>query len=204
MNGLRKTLLPLLVATLWLAGHAAAQSSYSLRSPDKRIEVRIRIAGGMQYDVLVNGRVLLLNSTLSINVDRTQLGRNVKVQAVKEGSVDRMIDPQVRQKFAKIRENYNELRIDAEDGLAVVFRAYKVDFMQRDDQVLINFYHNLARETAKRKLLLDFHGVQRSATMTRTWPNLIGNEGVKGMENNNSLSYRERKTCIFQEESGSE
>jgi alpha-glucosidase len=462
MNGLRKTLLPLLLSSLWLAGNAAAQSSYSLRSPDKRIEVRIRTAGSMQYDVLVSGKVLLQNSTLSIHVDQTQLGRNVKVKAVKEGSVDRMLEPQVRQKFAKIRENYNELRIDAEDGLAVVFRAYnegaayrletslpsaqvkvygeeagfnfagdytvfypqedsffshnerlytprklkeiapaaiatlpavvdadgvkvaiaesdiedypgmwlrgtsgnglaavfppyplketlerdrdykvtqaadyiattkgtrtypwrlmgiaekdgdlitnplvwllakptqvsdaswikpgkvawdwwnanniygvdfksgvntqtykyyidfaakyglqyiildegwyklgnvlevvpemnipeliaygkqknvgvilwvvwktladqlqpaldqyakwgvkgiKVDFMQRDDQVLIDFYHDLARETAKRKMLLDFHGVQRSATMTRTWPNLIGNEGVKGMEN---------------------
>jgi alpha-glucosidase len=62
-------------------------------------------------------------------------------------------------------------------------KGVKVDFMQRDDQLLINFYHDLARETAKRKLLLDFHGVQRSATMTRTWPNLISNEGVKGMEN---------------------
>ena len=30
----------------------------------------------------------------------------------------------MRQKFAKIRDNYNELRIDTEDGLAVVFRAY--------------------------------------------------------------------------------
>ena len=62
-------------------------------------------------------------------------------------------------------------------------KGIKVDFMQRDDQVLINYYHDLARETAKRKMLLDFHGAQRSATMTRTWPNLITNEGVKGMEN---------------------
>ena len=61
-------------------------------------------------------------------------------------------------------------------------KGIKVDFMQRDDQILMNFYHNLARETAQRKMLLDLHGVQRSATLTRTWPNLISNEGVKGME----------------------
>jgi alpha-glucosidase len=61
-------------------------------------------------------------------------------------------------------------------------KGIKVDFMQRDDQLLINFYHDLARETAKRKMLLDFHGAQRPATMTRTWPNLISTEGVKGME----------------------
>ncbi len=124
MNGLHKSLLPLLVSFLWFAGDAAAQSSYSLRSPDKRIEVRIRTAAGVQYDVLLDGKVLLRNSTLSINIDQTQLGRNVKVKAVKERSVDQMLEPAVRQKFAKIRDNYNELRIDTEEPLAVVFRAY--------------------------------------------------------------------------------
>jgi alpha-glucosidase len=54
--------------------------------------------------------------------------------------------------------------------------------MQRDDQPLIGFYHRICREAAKRKMLVDFHGAQRSATMTRTWPNLISNEGVRGQE----------------------
>ena len=61
-------------------------------------------------------------------------------------------------------------------------KGIKVDFMQRDDQKLIRFYHDLAREAAKRKLLVDFHGVQRTAMMTRTWPNIISTEGVKGLE----------------------
>jgi alpha-glucosidase len=58
----------------------------------------------------------------------------------------------------------------------------KVDFMQRDDQKLIQFFHDLSRECAKRKMLVDYHGAVRSAEMTRTWPNLISTEGVKGME----------------------
>ncbi len=61
-------------------------------------------------------------------------------------------------------------------------KGIKVDFMQRDDQLLINYYHKVSREAAKRHLMVDFHGAQRSATMTRTWPNLISNEGVRGME----------------------
>ena len=40
----------------------------------------------------------------------------------------------------------------------------------------------MSRETAKRKKLVDFHGDQKPATMTRTWPNLINTEGVRGME----------------------
>ena len=61
-------------------------------------------------------------------------------------------------------------------------KGIKVDFMQRSDQLLINYYHKVSRETAKRKMLVDFHGDQKPATMTRTWPNLINVEGVRGLE----------------------
>jgi len=54
--------------------------------------------------------------------------------------------------------------------------------MQRNDQKLLNYYYKVARECAKRHMLVDFHGAQRGASLTRTWPNLINNEGVRGME----------------------
>src|SRR5262245_45029100 len=49
---------------LCLGESARAQSSYSLRSPDQKIEVRIRAADRLSYDVLLNGAPLLQNSTL--------------------------------------------------------------------------------------------------------------------------------------------
>ena len=55
----------------------------------------------------------------------------------------------------------------------------KVDFMQRDDQKVMDYYHRVSRECAKRKMLVDFHGAIRPAHMTRTWPNLITTEGVR-------------------------
>jgi alpha-glucosidase len=61
-------------------------------------------------------------------------------------------------------------------------QGIKVDFMQRDDQKLIDFYHRVCAEAAKRKMLVDYHGTQRTALMTRTWPNLISTEGVRGLE----------------------
>src|ERR1039457_6629420 len=123
MNCVMSTLLSL-APCLWLAGTAAAQSGYTLRSPGQKIEMRIRTAGRIQYDVLVNGKILLQNSTMSIDIDRNTLGRDMKVRATKERSNDQVIAPPIRQKFAKIRDRYNELRIDAEGGLSVVFRAY--------------------------------------------------------------------------------
>ncbi len=61
-------------------------------------------------------------------------------------------------------------------------QGLKIDFMQRDDQAVIDFYHRVTREAAKRKMLVDYHGGIRAALMTRTWPNLINVEGVRGME----------------------
>ena len=61
-------------------------------------------------------------------------------------------------------------------------KGIKVDFMQRDDQKLIDFYHRVCAAAAKRKMLVDFHGTNRTALMTRTWPNLISTEGVRGLE----------------------
>jgi alpha-glucosidase len=62
-------------------------------------------------------------------------------------------------------------------------QGIKVDFMQREDQWMVNFYERTAREAAKRKLLVDFHGAYKPTGLYRTYPNVISNEGVKGLEN---------------------
>jgi alpha-glucosidase len=102
----------------------SAQTSFDLRSPDNRIEVRVRTAGQVRYDVLFNGRALLENSTLALDVDHKKLGIDPKVTDAKRRSIDEVVEPVVRQKFAKIRDRYNELRITMDGGYAVTFRAY--------------------------------------------------------------------------------
>ncbi|MGC8758784.1 MAG: glycoside hydrolase family 97 protein, partial [Bryobacteraceae bacterium] len=57
-----------------------AQQSYSLRSPDGRIELRIRAGERLAWDVLVRGREVLKNSTASITVDGTRLGAPFRVR----------------------------------------------------------------------------------------------------------------------------
>jgi alpha-glucosidase len=58
----------------------------------------------------------------------------------------------------------------------------KVDFMQREDQWMVNYYERVAREAAKRRLLVDFHGAYKPTGLYRTWPNVITSEGVVGLE----------------------
>ncbi|PYX83993.1 MAG: alpha-glucosidase [Acidobacteria bacterium] len=113
-----------LIPLICLAVHAAAQAGSSLFSPNKQIEVRIRTGDRLQYDVLLKGTPLLQNSTLSIDIDHNTLGLEPKVKAAKQRSYEGIVEPPVRQKFAKIPENYNELRLEMRGNYAVVFRAY--------------------------------------------------------------------------------
>jgi alpha-glucosidase len=61
-------------------------------------------------------------------------------------------------------------------------KGIKVDFMQREDQWMVNFYERVAREAAKRHLLVDFHGAYKPTGLYRTYPNVLTSEGVVGME----------------------
>ena len=63
-------------------------------------------------------------------------------------------------------------------------KGIKIDFMQRDDQWMVNFYEKIARECAKRKLMVDYHGAYKPSGLNRAYPNVISYEGLKGMENN--------------------
>ena len=62
-------------------------------------------------------------------------------------------------------------------------KGIKIDFMQRDDQWMVNFYEKIARECAKRQLLVDYHGAYKPSGLNRAYPNVISFEGVKGLEN---------------------
>jgi alpha-glucosidase len=62
-------------------------------------------------------------------------------------------------------------------------KGVKVDFMQRDDQKVVNFYHEAIQKTASHHLIIDFHGAYKPDGIGRTYPNALTREGVKGMEN---------------------
>src|SRR5688572_8738181 len=56
------------------------------------------------------------------------------------------------------------------------------DFMDRDDQPMVNFYHRIAKACADHKISIMFHGAYPPKGFNRTWPNAITQEGVLGAE----------------------
>jgi len=62
-------------------------------------------------------------------------------------------------------------------------KGIKMDFMNRDDQYMVNLYERVASACAKRKLMVDFHGAFKPTGLQRTYPNIMTYEGVVGLEN---------------------
>jgi alpha-glucosidase len=60
----------------------------------------------------------------------------------------------------------------------------KIDFMARDDQEMVDWYHNTVKLAAKHKLMVNFHGAYKPDGFRRTYPNLMTREGVLGNEYN--------------------
>ena len=126
----------LIGASMFFTLQATAKSSYDLRSPDNRIEVRIRTLDQIRYDMILNGAAVLENSTISLDVDHKKLGVDPKVIDTKKNSHDQMVEPVVRQKFARIRDHFNELRLTFDGGYSVVFRAYNEGVAYRFETAL--------------------------------------------------------------------
>ncbi len=63
-------------------------------------------------------------------------------------------------------------------------KGIKVDFMDRDDQAIVDYYHRLLAKAAQHHLMVDLHGAYRPTGLIRTYPNYMTQEGVLGAEYN--------------------
>ena len=72
----------------------------------------------------------------------------------------------------KICEYYSKLGV----------KGWKIDFMDRDDQMMVDFYTRAARTAAKYHQFVDFHGAYKPCGLNRTFPNVLNYEGVHGLE----------------------
>lgn len=61
-------------------------------------------------------------------------------------------------------------------------KGIKVDFMDRDDQWMVNYFHRIASKAAEYELMVDFHGSYKPAGIRRMYPNVMTREGVNGGE----------------------
>lgn len=77
-----------------------------------------------------------------------------------------------------VENNFDVFKTFQEWGV----KGVKIDFMDRSDQWMVNYYERVAEEAAKYNILVDFHGSFKPAGLEYKYPHVISYEGVRGME----------------------
>lgn len=95
----------------------------SLSSPDKKIKAEIIIDDSLVYTVRFNNTIVLDPSGISMQLDKTTLGKNCVVRSIHTKNINQSIGF-INGKFDKLKDNYNELSIGFDKRYSVIFRAY--------------------------------------------------------------------------------
>lgn len=77
--------------------------------------------------------------------------------------------PQAREEFFSLLERL---------GVA----GAKIDFFDHEAKEIIDLYQALLRSSAEHKIMVEFHGANKPAGESRTWPNEMSREAIRGLE----------------------
>lgn len=64
----------------------------------------------------------------------------------------------------------------------------KIDFMERKDQWMIDYYDRVAKEAAEHHIMIDFHGAYHPNGLDYRYPNVLTYEGVHALEMNENCT----------------
>jgi len=93
-----------------------------------------------------------------------------------------------REKGVRLRlwMHWKALKPQIDEAFAVYekwgIEGVMVDFMDRDDQEMVAFYHEMASKAAQHHLTLTLHGAYKPTGLERTWPNVLSYEAALNQE----------------------
>lgn len=78
---------------------------------------------------------------------------------------------------------YNQMQEAFPKYAKMGIKGWKIDYFDRDDQIAVQTTYEIAELAARNKLMVDYHGIFKPTGLQRTFPNVVGFEGVYGLEN---------------------
>lgn len=132
---------------------------------------------------------IIMDEGWSEKLDLERPRESVNVPGVVEYARSKGVDVILWAAWAQLMEREKRIRIfDRYAALGV--KGFKIDFMNRDDQLLVRFIEETAADAAARKLVISYHGMYKPTGMSRTYPNILNYEGVYGLEQGHSIGGR--------------
>ena len=124
---------------------------------------------------------VILDGGWSVGADLLQVQPDIDLPELLRYAKERQVGIILWAGFWHIDKNMEEVfRHYSEMGV----KGFKLDFVDRDDALAVNFHYRAAAIAAKYHLLLDFHGTYKPTGISRTYPNVLNFEGVNGQEQN--------------------
>ncbi len=112
------------ILILFLSIYANAKT-YTLTSPDGKIEVKVETGTLVTYAVTMDGETVISPSAISMELDNgLKIGEQAKVRKVRRKNVDEMLTPIVARKYKHVRDRYNEMILQFKGRYSLTFRAY--------------------------------------------------------------------------------
>lgn len=122
---------------------------------------------------------VLLDEGWSVVQDLTKQSKDIDIEELAEYAQSKNVGILLWVSWLTLNKQL-DTALDRFSGWGI--KGIKVDFMQRDDQDMVNYYERVSKEAAKRHLLVDFHGSYKPTGWSRTYPNVMTSEGVMGNE----------------------
>jgi alpha-glucosidase len=125
-------------------------------------------------------KYIIMDGGWSENLDLTKVVPEINVQEIADYGKQKGVGVilwaswyAITQQMDKVFPLYSKMGI----------KGFKIDFIDRDDQLAVASTYEIAKKAADYNLLVDYHGAFKPTGLQRTYPNVIGYEGVKGLEN---------------------
>ena len=123
---------------------------------------------------------IVMDEGWSVSTDMTKISSKIDLEEIVEYGKQKGVGVilwatwyALTQQIDDVFEKYSKMGV----------KGFKIDFLDRDDQKMVASTYDIAEKAAKYKLMIDYHGMFKPTGLQRTYPNVVGFEGVKGMEN---------------------
>ncbi len=136
---------------------------------------------GLEYILIDEGWSVGSSTEANPNADLTKAKPEMDMPAIVKYAKDRGIGVWV---WAQWQQLDQQMDAALDQFQAWGLKGVKVDFMDRSDQEIVDYYHRLLSKAADRKLMIDLHGAFAPTGLNRTYPNYMTQEGVMGAEYN--------------------
>lgn len=143
-----------------------------INTPTYKYYIDFAAANKLEYIIMDEG--------WSVSTDMTKVSDKIDLDEIVEYGKEKGVGVilwatwyALTQQIDDVFEKYSKMGV----------KGFKVDFLDRDDQKMVASTYEIAEKAAKYKLMIDLHGMYKPTGLQRTYPNVIGFEGVKGLEN---------------------